>query len=146
MSDQLEQFAGTIVRRGEATYDLHCYQYAYSSHGTDGHMQPAAVLYPTSSRDVALALAYAARQSLRVAVRSGGHHLLGASSTSGAGLLMDLRDTYRAFEWDAARNLLRVGVSHSLDSFNAQLGALGLFLPHGQCSHVRLGGHVQTNN
>jgi hypothetical protein len=144
MSDQLEQFAGTIVRRGEATYDLHCYQYAYSSHGTDGHMQPAAVLYPTSSRDVALALAYAARQSLRVAVRSGGHHLLGASSTSGAGLLMDLRDTYRAFEWDAARNLLRVGVSHSLDSFNAQLGALGLFLPHGQCSHVRLGGHVQT--
>ena len=54
------------------------------------------------------------------------------------------RRTFFEFEWNNATGLLRVGVSFALIDFNARLSALGLFVPHGQCSHVRLGGHFQT--
>jgi hypothetical protein len=144
MTQPLDHFCGPIFQRGSAAYDVHRYQYAFSSHAAEGHMEPAAILSPRSTADLLLALEHAERSGLALALRSGGHHLLGASSTAGPNLLLDLRDTYREFEWDAERDRVRVGVSLSLQHFNAELRRRGLFVPHGQCSHVRLGGHVQT--
>ena len=40
--------------------------------------------------------------------------------------------------------MLRVGISLSLVEFTSRLRAMDMFLPHGQCLNVHLGGHVQT--
>ncbi len=144
MGEPLDRFQGKVVRRGDDGYDLHRYQYAFSSYRDAGTMEPAAVLRPASTRDVLLALEHAAKNSLAIALRTGGHHHSGGSSTNGPNLLLDLRTLYREFEWDPARDRVRVGVGHSLETFNALLGERGLFVPHGQCSHVCLGGHAQT--
>lgn len=144
MIDPLSQFEGRMFRRGDASYDVHRYQYAFSSHGADGHMEPASILYPTSTKDVLRAIEHASRRGLAIAVRTGGHHHTGASSTSGPNLLLDLRDTYRDVDWEPERDRVWVGVSHTLLGFDALLRERGLFLPHGQCGQVRLGGHVQT--
>lgn len=144
MRGPLEAFRGEAVHRGEAAYDRHRYQYAFSSYASLGAMEPAAVLYPSSTNDVRLAIEHAAQSSLAIAIRTGGHHHSGASSTSGRNILLDVSKLYRELEWDPARDLVRVGVGHSLKSLHASLRARGLFVPHGQCSHVRLGGHAQT--
>src|SRR6185369_10568207 len=122
----------------------HRYQYAFSSYSGDGTMEPAAVLYPTSTKDVLLALEHASRNSLAIALRTGGHHHSGGSSTAGPNIVLDLRSLYRELEWDPTRSRVRVGVGHSLKAFNALLGERGLFVPHGLCSHVCLGGHAPT--
>ena len=123
---------------------IHRYQYAFSSHAADGQMEPGAILYPTSTKDILLAMEHASQRSLAIALRTGGHNHTGTSSTSGPNLLLDLRDTYRELEWDPEHDRVWVGVGHSLVSLNSMLGERGLFLPHGLCGHVRLGGHVQT--
>lgn len=144
MNQTLDHFTGQRFRRGDSGYEARRYQYAFSSHSVDGHMEPAQILYPACKEDVRLALAFAAQRSLAVAVRTGGHNYVGASSTSGPNLLIDLRDAFGEFEWSADQQTVRAGVSLTLKDFNAKLGARGRFIPHGQCSHVRLGGHVQT--
>src|SRR5262245_64760011 len=100
MTDLLSQFKGRIFRRGDESYEIHRYQYAFSSHAADGQMEPAAILYPRSTKDILLAIEHASRRSLAIALRTGGHNHLGTSSTSGPNLLLDLRDAYRDFEWD----------------------------------------------
>ena len=69
--------------------------------------------------------------------------LPGASSTSGKNIQIDLSNTFANevtdFEYIEESNLLRAGVSFSL----LQLFDM-LFLPGGMCSHVHLGGHIQT--
>src|SRR5260221_3524005 len=107
MSRPLDHFQGNVGRRGNETYDLNRYQYAFSSYAGDGTMEPAAVLYPTSTKDVVLALEHATRNSLAIALRTGGHHLSGGSSTSGRNIVLDVRALYKAFEWDPARNRVR---------------------------------------
>lgn len=62
----------------------------------------------------------------------------------GRNIQLDLSETFRDFHYDETKGLVRSGVSFTLDEFNLRLGALGLFMPHGQCYHVHLGGHAQT--
>lgn len=117
-------------------------------------MQPLAIVYAANVSDIQKAVAYAAAEGIALAVRTGGHQYSGASSTSGNNLQLDLSETFRDFKWDPATGLVEVGVSYSLLEFNAKLGQtladVGnplrgfLSVPHGQCSHVHLGGHAQT--
>ncbi len=144
MPDHLSDFNGRIFRRGDESYEIHRYQYALSSHAAGGQMEPGAILYPTSTKDVLRAMEHASQRSLAIALRTGGHNHSGTSSTSGQNLLLDLRDAYRDVEWDPEHDRVWVGVGHSLLGLNAMLGERGMFLPHGLCGHVRLGGHVQT--
>ena len=85
---------------------------------------------------------------------SGGHQYSGAYSTHGKGVQLNLKSTYKDPEDlvifpqlpgpDSRRTLVYASVSHSLGEFNSFLKENKLFVPHGQCSVVRLGGHVQT--
>lgn len=133
-----------VFKRGEPQYDEHCYQYASSSH-THGIIQPKYIIYPTGDDEVIKAIQYAKANKIAVAVRTGGHQYSGASSTYGENIQLALSRTYVDFRWDNADcTLVTVGVSYSLRVFHEKLAAKERFVSHGQCSHVHLGGHVQS--
>ena len=85
-----------------------------------------------------------------IAVRTGGHQYSGHSSTSGENIQVDVSRTFanesEDFIYEESSNLLKVGVSFSLLKMNTLMAARGMFVPTGICSHVHLGGHVQTGN
>lgn len=110
-------------------------------------MEPAAIIYPHAAHaddEVKKVIQYAVQEGVAIAVRTGGHQYSGASSTSGDNIQLDLSEAYIAFEHDEAKDELRVGVSFTLSTLNEKLKEMGCFVPHGQCSHVHVGGHAQT--
>ncbi|CAG8731546.1 17185_t:CDS:2 [Dentiscutata erythropus] len=150
----LETFQGDIYsyKRDGNEYFHKSYQYAKSSYRDIKDMNPKFVLYPKTKDgneddfdDIYLALKYAQKYNLKIAIRTGGHQYSGASSTDRNNLQLDLSNTYRKFEWiDKDKTKLEVGISYSLKEFVDKLTAEGRFLPSGQCEYVGLGGHIQT--
>ncbi|KAJ9664963.1 hypothetical protein H2201_005015 [Coniosporium apollinis] len=140
---------GNQFIQGTQAYQNHKYQYASSSHEIDHNMNPGLIIQPQNKNDIVLALKYAKSQKIAVAIKTGGHQYSGASSTSTPNIQLDLKKTFRGpedqtiFEKDG-RTFVRTSVSWSLGAFNAYLTKHKLFVPHGQCTHVHLGGHVQT--
>ncbi|MCJ1405275.1 hypothetical protein MMC11_008502 [Xylographa trunciseda] len=130
-------------------YVVEKYQYATSTHGVDHDMNPALIVEPRDKNDIATVLRYARDQKIAVAIRTGGHQYSGASSTTAPNIQLDLNTTFQGsddraiFEKDG-KTFFRTSVSWGLGDFNAYLGKHNVFLPHGQCIHVHLGGHVQT--
>lgn len=134
---------------GTEGYQDEKYQYASSSHEVDHNMNPGLIVQPRDKNDIALVLRYAKDQGIAVAIRTGGHQYSGASSTGAPNIQLDLNTTFKTpddraiFEKDG-RTFVRTSVSWSLGDFNAYLTSNHVFVPHGQCIHVHLGGHVQT--
>ena len=122
-------------------YTAHAYQYATSS--KPGQMQPAAVVYCANEADIKLAIQYAHEAGVALALRTGGHHFWGFSSTAGQNIQLDLSG-FTEFSYDEAERTITCGVGLKLKELDARLGALGGFVPHGQCGAVRLGGHLQS--
>ncbi|KAJ6081410.1 hypothetical protein N7499_006284 [Penicillium canescens] len=140
---------GNQFKQGTQAHQNNKYQYASSSHEIDHNMDPALIIQPQNKDDIVLALNYAKSKKIAVAIRTGGHQYSGASSTSAPNIQLDLKQTFRGpedlrvFELNG-RSFARTSVSWSLGKFNAFLKTHQLFVPHGQCSDVHLGGHVQT--
>jgi hypothetical protein len=142
---------GKQVPSSSADYKDAAYQYATSSHEDEAaRMSPGLIIYPEGKADIALAIKHAKEKGVAIAVRSGGHQYSGASSTSAANIQLDLEKTFRA---DADRTvlqgpdgeaLIRVSVSWPLGDFSAWLLENEIFVPHGQCTYVHLGGHCQS--
>ena len=134
---------GKIVRRVDELYDASIYQYAWSSY--KDLVSPDAIIYPAGDADVITTINYAKAHNLGIAIRTGGHHYTGASSTTGDNLQLDVSDTYTDFIVDPVDpTIVTVGISTTLIKFMDKLKARGLFVPTGQCSYVHLGGHCQT--
>ena len=55
-----------------------------------------------------------------------------------------MSEAFNEFEYNESTNRLRVGISFPLKQFNANLGNINLFVPHGECENVHIGGHVQS--
>ncbi|KAI3391571.1 hypothetical protein diail_7063, partial [Diaporthe ilicicola] len=125
------------------------YQYAASTHQQDHDMNPGLLVQAQGKEDIKKVIAYAKANKKAVAIRTGGHQYSGASSTGEDNIQLDLRSTFQSpddlayFEKDD-RSFVRASVSHSLGDFNAFLGKYKVFVPHGQCTEVHVGGHVQT--
>lgn len=140
---------GKQIPQGSHNYDDEKYQYASSSHEKDHNMNPGLIIQVQNKNDIVLALKYAKSRKIAVAIRTGGHQYSGASSTSPPNILLDLKKTFRGpndqaiFEKDG-KTFVRTSVSWSLGAFNAYLTKNKLFVPHGQCTDVHIGGHVQT--
>lgn len=108
------------------------YQYATSSYKKDHNMDPAVVVQPKNKEDIKLALQYARKKGIAVAVRTGGHQYSGASSTGGDNIQLDLE---RTFQGPEDRRVIATGipeephvyasVSWPLGSFNAWLTERG---------------------
>ena len=141
---------GNQFAQGSRGYEDEKYQYASSTHEVDHNMNPALIIQPRNKDDIALALKYAKSQNIAVAIRTGGHQYSGASSTSAPNIQLDLEKTFRGPGDQTILNntdgttYVRTSVSWSLGAFNAYLTKNHLFVPHGQCTHVHVGGHVQT--
>ena len=136
--------------QGQA-YKNNNYQYASTSHEIDHDMHPALIVQATNDADIIAAVKYAKANNIAVAIKSGGHQYSGASSTFGPNILIDLKSTFKAQPQDLKilpqspdKTFVYVSVSWSLGEFNRFLANNGLFLPHGQCIDVRIGGHAQT--
>ncbi|KAK6206370.1 hypothetical protein LQW54_007824 [Pestalotiopsis sp. IQ-011] len=131
-------------------YDYFNQQYASSSHQKDHDMNPKHIVQPKDDDDVIAAVNWARDHKVAVAVKSGGHQYSGASSTGGENIQIDLTNTYKDMmvlenvKVPSDRAMVRVGVSNQLQDFNAYLKDNGLFVPHGQCAYVCVGGHLQT--
>ncbi|KPM43946.1 hypothetical protein AK830_g2594 [Neonectria ditissima] len=126
-------------------------QYASSTHQEDHDMNPDLIVQPKQDEDVIKAVNWARDHKVAVAVKSGGHQYSGASSTSGKNIQIDLGNTYKDLMVLNPRDpipddraLVYVGVSNHLKDFNAYLKHNKLFVPHGQCAYVCVGGHAQT--
>ena len=126
-------------------------QYAISTHQKDHNMYPNLIVQPKGDEDVVKTVNWAREHKVAVAVKSGGHQYSGASSTSGQNIQLDLTNTYKDMmvinpvdNTDKTKTFVYVGVSNQLKDFNAYLRHNELFVPHGQCAYVCVGGHGQT--
>lgn len=137
---------GKQYAQGDNEYDTYNYQYATSSHGVENNMKPKLIVHPENKNDIQTVVKYAKEKNISVAVRTGGHQYSGASSTFDPNILLDLKNTFTGI--DDLRiigdNKVYTSVCWDLLTFNMFLGKHKLFVPHGQCCNVHLGGHVQT--
>ena len=145
----LKGFQGEIFHRddkSDSQYALHRYQYAFTSY-KDGSINPAIIFYAKDEEDIKMVIRYAREKNIAIALRTGGHQYCGASSTSGPNIQLDLSRAFCSeedFQYDESTNRLRVGISFPLRVFNETLAKKGLFIPHGECENVHIGGHVQS--
>jgi len=122
-------------------------QYASSSVTDDRTvMNPALIIYAENDQDVFKAIKYAQKNNCAIAIRTGGHQYCGMSSTSGKNIQLDLSKTYKSFDVSKldTDSLITCGISFSLDEFSNRLVENNIFVPHGECPSVHLGGHIQT--
>jgi hypothetical protein len=135
-------------------YDANNVEYATSTHQIDHDMFPGLIAFPQNDDDIQKTVKYAKDHGYAVSIMSGGHQYSGACSTHGKGIQLNLKLTYKGPQDlvilpqppspDSNRPLVYASVSHSLGEFNQFLRDHQLFVPHGQCTDVRLGGHAQT--
>ena len=153
MSIHIANVTGVQIAAGSPgpDYGEYKYQYATSSYMDDNRMSPALLVQASSKEDIAHTLQYAEANKIAVAVRTGGHQYCGASSTLAPNIQLDLRSSFRSpddrrlfHSPDGKKTFVRTSVSWDLIEFNEWMGERQVFVPHGQCKNVHLGGHVQT--
>src|SRR5262245_52766641 len=99
---------------------------------------PAAVVAVKSTNDVQQAVEFAARKTIKIAVRSGGHSYIGASAASGA-MVIDLRQLPGEITHDG-RERATIPAAAQLDSVQTALAARGRSIPSGSCPTVGIAG------
>jgi FAD/FMN-containing dehydrogenase len=100
--------------------------------------QPAIIVRVADAGDVAASIAYACRNDLEIAVRSGGHSLSGHSSGDGV-LVIDLRDL-RGLHVDLEERVAWAGAGLTAGELTAALTEHGMAIPFGDTGSVGLGG------
>ncbi|KAH6911197.1 hypothetical protein BKA70DRAFT_1385033 [Coprinopsis sp. MPI-PUGE-AT-0042] len=149
MSFNIAGLAGQQFAPDHSDYGDWQDQYALSTYQAEHDMKPGLIVVANNIGDIKSTVLYAKQHKKAIAIRTGGHQYCGASSTGQDNILLDVSTTFRNpedlthFEKGNQR-FVRTSVSQSLGDFNAYLGSLNCFVPHGQCEFVHLGGHVQT--
>lgn len=148
------QFPLTVDPIPRKQYDAHNVQYATSTYQHDHDMFPGLIALPQNDNDIQKAVKYAKAQGYPISIMSGGHQYSGACSTHGKGLQLNLKSTYKGPNDliilpqlpspNEHVTLVYASVSQSLAEFRQFLQNNHLFVPHGQCTDVHLGGHGQT--
>lgn len=100
---------------------------------------PGLVLRPRTAEEVSEAVSYAARQSVPLAVRSGGHGISGRATNDG-GIVIDLGQMNLVKLLDEKSGLFRVGPGARWGEVAAALAPHGLGLSSGDFGGVGVGG------
>jgi len=100
---------------------------------------PAAVVTVKSIGDVQRAVAFAARNGVKVAARSGGHSYIGASAANSA-MVVDVRQLPGGITYDDNNGLATIPAAADLDSVHTALAAHGRLIPSGSCPTVGVAG------
>ena len=136
-------FTGTIVLQNDPTYDDSVFQFAYPTFAF--RMNPSVVVLAEKESEVQAAIAFAKQCGYTVSARSGGHSYLGMSSCDSSVnpcMQIDLAALNQSSVTD--QGLVTVGPGIKLFELAAFLFDNGLHLPTGECSHIAIGGHMQT--
>jgi FAD/FMN-containing dehydrogenase len=100
---------------------------------------PVAVVTVNSPGDVQKAVAIAAKNGIKIAVRSGGHSYIGDSAANGA-MVIDLRQLPGGITYDDGSGLATVSAGADLNSVQPALAAHGRSIPTGSCPTVGVSG------
>ena len=100
---------------------------------------PAAVVSVKSGSDVQKAVEFAAKNGIKVAVRSGGHSYIGASAADST-MVVDLRQLPGGIAYDDGPGLTTIPAAAQLDSVQAALASHGRSIPSGSCPTVGVAG------
>ncbi|SEG90422.1 FAD/FMN-containing dehydrogenase [Thermomonospora echinospora] len=101
--------------------------------------RPGLILRPADEAQVTDALAFARRQDVPLAVRSGGHGLSGRATNDG-GIVLDLSALDSVEVLDRERRLVRVGAGARWGDVAARLAPHGLAIGSGDYGDVGVGG------
>lgn len=136
LEDQIEMLAsalrGRIISPRHADYDA-MRMVALGNFDC----RPAAVIRVASAADVAAVLNFAQATDLELAIRSGGHSTIGASTDGG--LLIDLRDL-NGIDIDADKHTAWVGTGLSAGEVTRAVEAHGRIIGFGDSASVGVGG------
>lgn len=117
--------------------------YVYGSTSHPERCQPRAIVFARTEEDIIKTIEYAHREGCAVSCRSGSHQFGGFGSSSGKDIALDLSSFDRA-EYCQESDVYTIGVGTKLGDLSAMMRSRGQFIPHGECSWVRVGGHMQT--
>jgi FAD/FMN-containing dehydrogenase len=127
-----QSFKGDIVTPDDAGYAE-----AISRWASNAERPARVVAFVKNTDDVALALEYARTNSLRVAIRGGGHSPAGASS-SDDGLVIDLSRHFNYAVVDPEKRTVRVGAGTLWGTVEKETIQHGLATVAGTVNHVSL--------
>ena len=122
------------------------YRYLLSTDGSIYRVQPAAVVYPANSDDVAAVADFARRQGLSVHSRGAGSGLCGAAL--GSGIVIDFtRFMNRLVRLDLEEKTFECEPGYRFGELEARLSGSGLFFPPDPSSgeYATFGGMYGTN-
>ncbi|HEX7172186.1 MAG TPA: FAD-binding oxidoreductase, partial [Candidatus Limnocylindria bacterium] len=133
----LDDFAatlrGTLVLPTDATYLAMAGVWNTAFQG-----RPAAIVRVADAQDVAASIAYACRNDLEIAVRSGGHSLAGHSTGDGV-LVIDTREL-RGLHVDLDAGTAWVGAGLTAGEVTDALSEHGMAIPFGDTGSVGVAG------
>lgn len=101
--------------------------------------KPAEIVVPSTTADVVEAIKRATKLQLKVGVRSGGHHFPSSPLKHG-GLLLDLKDLNKSFEYDSRTKQISFSPGHTVKDISTSLRPHGRFFPYGHSRTVGIGG------
>lgn len=129
---------GSTFRRGDTGYEAARRDTCWNQRIAERF--PDVIVQANDEADVVAALQQAAREGLRVGVRSGGHSWAGNHVRDG-GMLLDV-SRLRDVRIDASAMSATAGPGCAGHELAERLRPLGLFFPAGHCKGVCLGGYL----
>ncbi len=124
---------GTLIRPTDADYDA-----TAGVWNTALQQRPAAIARVADAADVGTAIAFACRNDLEIAVRSGGHSIAGHSTGDGV-LVIDTREL-RGIHVDLDQGIVWAGAGLTAGEVTDALSEHGMAVPFGDTGSVGLGG------